>query len=130
MSERTRKEEVEEAMFTCPSVKREVAGKTVELRLDFNAVALVEQMTGKNLLDAEIWREMDTTTITAVYWAAAVQCNPKATLSDVRAGGFKDAAEMVQAVRAAWKASSGAPEEDERPTNGSKEPASAEGSAQ
>lgn len=117
-------------MFTCPSVKREVSGELVELRMDFDAIALAEQVTGKNLLDDKIWLDMDSSTMTVLYWACRLPFDSKLTIKDVRRAGFKDAAAMIKAVRAAWRAASDLPEEDPLPTNGSKSPDLAVDSAQ
>jgi hypothetical protein len=115
-------------MFTCPSIKAKVSGKEYELRMDFNAVSAAERLTGKNLLDAEIWRDMDASTVTALFWACAIQCGEqnKITLNDVRSGTFKHATEMIDAVRKAWRAANDVPEEDPVPTSGSKQAASAD----
>lgn len=109
-------------MFTCKSITTDIAGEKVELRMDFNALAMVEKMTGKNLLDQKIWEDMDVTTMTILFYACAVQCNGKLTLQDIRGFGFKYATEMMEAVRAAWRAALDAPAEVQRPMNGSKIP--------
>jgi hypothetical protein len=103
----------------CASVTCEFAGRKFDLRMDFNAITLAEKLTGRNLLDSEAWSNLDTGTVTSVFFACAFQTDPRLTINDVRSLGFKHSGDIVQAVRAAWKASNDTPEEDERPTSGS-----------
>lgn len=114
--------------FTCPSVTRKVGDKEVTLRMDFDAISAAEQITGKNLLDEKVWADMDARTLTAVYWAAAKHADPTLSLGAVRAASFKEMPEMIQAIRAAWRASNDMPEEDSVPTSGSKSPENADAS--
>lgn len=108
-------------VFTCPTVTRKIAGQDFTLRMDFNALALAEQLSRANLLDDRAWSDMTVSTLTALFWASIVQGgHSDVTLTQVRALGYKHAAEMVDAVRAAWRAVNELPEEDPRPTSGSK----------
>jgi len=61
----------------------ELGGKTRNIRLDFNALALAEELTGKSFVDIEAWGDMRATDIRAVIYACLVHEDPELTLEQV-----------------------------------------------
>jgi hypothetical protein len=104
------------ATISSPTVKAEIAGKKFELSMDFNAIAMAERVTGRNLMDEQTWKDMSVSTMTAVFHACAYQTDQAVTLEAVRKFTFKDAAKMVNAVREAWRIANDTPPDEPRPT--------------
>ena len=106
-------------IFTCPVVKCRVGVRAFSLRMDFNAIAQAEQITGRSFLDEKMWEDMNVSAVTALFWACAVEGgDTRLTLAEVRGYSFKQLPEMVDGCRAAWRAVNELPAEDPRPTDG------------
>jgi hypothetical protein len=101
----------------------------LELRLafDFNALALVEEITGKSMLAGEIWQTLTASNVSALFWASLLAHQPeyegKEGLAMVRS--YMDAgnaAAITQAVTRAFVASLPPAQQEAmlnaRPTNG------------
>src|SRR5581483_3172410 len=96
--------------ITCEVVTRTIKGREFKLQLDFHAFAALEQLTGRNFLDPKALEDLNITNLTAVFWAGIARTGDGITLQEVRNLGFKYAPEMLEAVRAAWRASNEVPE--------------------
>jgi hypothetical protein len=103
-------------IFTCPTVKKTIGKKTFTLRMDFNALALAEKVTGRNFIEG--LTNLDINSVTALFWACAVQTDDKLTLQEVRLFGYKQLNDVVDACHESWRAVNEIPEEDKRPTDG------------
>lgn len=57
--------------------------KTRHLKFDFNALALAEKETGKNLLQGASWLDMSASDIRAFLWAGLLWEDSALTLEDV-----------------------------------------------
>lgn len=57
--------------------------KVRHLKFDFNALALAEKETGKNLLKGEAWVDMNAGDIRAFLWAGLLWEDPQLTLETV-----------------------------------------------
>lgn len=55
-----------------PVVEIELGGKTRKLRLDFNALALIEERTGKTISDMGDWKSLSAKHMRSMIWAALV----------------------------------------------------------
>lgn len=53
------------------------------LLLDFNALALIEEKTGKNTLDGATWSNMTASTMRVFLWACLLHEDPSLTLEQV-----------------------------------------------
>jgi hypothetical protein len=53
------------------------------LRMDFNALAKAEEVTGKNMLNADTWRDMRATDYRALAWACMLDHYPDITIEQV-----------------------------------------------
>lgn len=71
--------------FLLPTVELELAGTTYKLLFDFNAVAEVEERTGRNLMSAEGWANLNGSTISILLWACLQANHSEMTLRKVRA---------------------------------------------
>ena len=102
--------------FTCPTIAAKLGERNYVLRMDFNALTLAEQITGKNFLDERIWRRLDVTAATALFWACAYQCDSTLKLDEIRSNSYRFAGIIIDAVRRAWRVAEGKPESDPLPT--------------
>jgi hypothetical protein len=55
-----------------PEVQIELGGKVRVLRLDFNALALIEERTGKTISDMNDWKSLSAKHMRSMIWAALV----------------------------------------------------------
>lgn len=55
-----------------PEVQIELGGKTRVMRLDFNALALIEERTGKTISDMGDWKTLSAKHMRSMVWAALV----------------------------------------------------------
>lgn len=83
-----------------------VLDKARNLRMDFNALADAEELTGKNWLDGETWKGMTAKDVRALLFASLTHEDDKLTLRDV--GAMLDPnnmAEVLAALEAAYETS-------------------------
>jgi hypothetical protein len=59
--------------------------KERHLKLDFNAIALIEEGTKKNVLKQESWESLTGSDIRVMLWAMLLDEDPEITLNDVGA---------------------------------------------
>jgi hypothetical protein len=69
---------------TVPIVEIEL-DKLRHLRMDFNALAKVEEVTGKSFLNGVSWQNMTVRDYRALLWACLIHEDPELTLEDVGA---------------------------------------------
>jgi hypothetical protein len=53
------------------------------LRMDFNALARAEEVTGKSFLDAETWKNLKASDYRAIAWACLLDEDPSLTIEQV-----------------------------------------------
>jgi hypothetical protein len=106
-----------------PAVPITLGGRELKLVFDFNAVALVEEQTGRNLLDESGWLKINGSALSIILWAAALKEQPELTLKDVRGLMRGNQVPLVsQKVLEAWTLSKPKPEEKpEDPTSAAPE---------
>jgi hypothetical protein len=51
--------------------------RTFRLSFDFNAMVLVQELTGFSMLNGEIWNELNEKTLSAMFYAAALAQQPQ-----------------------------------------------------
>lgn len=89
-----------------------VLDKARNLRLDFNALAEAEQLTGKNFLNDDTWKNMTASDVRALMFSALRHEDDKLTLQEV--GALLDPSSMGEIVLALGLAYEGAlPEKKE-----------------
>lgn len=54
------------------------------LRIDFNALSLVEEKTGKNALSQELWENINASNVSTFLWACLIHEDKQLKLEDVR----------------------------------------------
>lgn len=88
---------------TAPMIELELDKKR-RLLLNFNAMALFEEQTGKNILASDVMENPSARDIRALLWACLVHEDPELTVEQVGAmihmGNIRD---ISQAIAAAWK---------------------------
>ena len=57
--------------------------KVRHLRMDFNALAFIEDKTGKNLLQQESWNNLTATDMRTIIWAMLLWEDPEITVDQV-----------------------------------------------
>jgi hypothetical protein len=98
-----------------PPVLITLGGRELKLVFDFNAVAFVEEQTGRNLLDESGWQKINGSALSIVLWAAALKEQPELTLKEVRSLMRGNQVPLVSSkVLEAWTLSK--PEEKPDPT--------------
>ena len=91
---------------TAPTVEIEL-DRLRHLKIDFNAIALAEKETGKNLLNNSVWKDLSAGDIRAFLWAALKWEDQGLTLEDVGAmihPGNVD--KIAKSIEKAWIAAS------------------------
>ena len=66
-----------------PVSKVELGGKERTLRVDFNALALIEERTGKSVMNLQDFKTMKSTDIRSIVWACLVHEEPALTETEV-----------------------------------------------
>lgn len=64
-------------------VRFDLGGKSRVLRFDFNALCAVEEATGINALDGEVWVAPTAKTARALLWASLLHEDPGLTIQEV-----------------------------------------------
>ena len=66
-----------------PEVKIQLGGKERTMRLDFNALALIEERTGRSIMAMADWKSMSSRDIRSMVWAALVHEDDSLTEAQV-----------------------------------------------
>lgn len=100
-----------------PSTKIELAGNHYKLHFDFEAFCLLEEMTGINALDGEVWEKPSASTLSTLLWAAMQRHHPELSVKDVRKKiSFGDMPKLSEALVEAFEKAS-PPSEDKEAKN-------------
>lgn len=82
-------------------VERNDDGSYVEVEFllvfDWNAVALIEEHTGRNLLQNAGWQKLNARDLSVFLWAALLEDDPELTLKEVRRMMFPWNRELIDA---------------------------------
>lgn len=90
--------------------------KPRQLRADFNALANIEEKTGKNTLNNEIWEDISAAHLRVLLWALLLHEDPTLTLEQV--GAMMHPGNVMEIGKAVIQALRGAfPEADETDDN-------------
>lgn len=81
------------------------------LRLDFNALALYEHLTGRNMLTPQGWRGLAVGDVLTLVWVAAAQLDPGVSVQTIGAELTPDRVPALMEILAEW----GAGETEEKP---------------
>lgn len=84
------------------------------MRMDFNALAEAEKVSGKNFLDAETWRSLSATDMRAIAWACLHVYDPSLTLDQVGHMMLMSSAEISDAVFELYMGQGAAPIDDKK----------------
>lgn len=99
--------------FLAPTVEITLGSKVYSLLFDFNAVAEVEERTGRNLMSKEGWDKLNGTTISIILWACLQFSHPEMTLVLTRRlMSTKNLNNVIEKVKEAWTLSKPEPEAD------------------
>jgi len=60
----------------------QIDGTERALVIDFNALAKIEEITGKNMTDMEAWKSLTASEIRTVLWCGLLREWPEATVED------------------------------------------------
>lgn len=71
------------ADMVAPTIPLEIGGKTRGLKYDFNALALVEEKTGKSALSGDIFQNLRATDLRFFIWAGLVHEQPDLMVEEV-----------------------------------------------
>jgi hypothetical protein len=66
-----------------PEVKILLGGKERTMRLDFNALALIEERTGRSIMSMADWKSMNSRDIRSLVWASLVHEDESLTESQI-----------------------------------------------
>ena len=66
-----------------PLVEVELGGKKLHFKVDFNALAIVEEKLGNSMMDPNVWKNLNIRTVRTLTWASLLHENPKLTEHDV-----------------------------------------------
>lgn len=66
-----------------PVITLSLGGKTRNLKFDFNALAAMEQATGKSFTDATLWTKIGAGSLRTMLWAALLHESPDLTEKEV-----------------------------------------------
>jgi len=100
-----------------PLVEVKLGNKTLHFKVDFNALAIVEEKLGNSMMDPDVWKNLNIRTVRTLTWAALLHENPKLTEHTV--GSWLHMGNMnyvVESLAKAFQASQS--EEDEIPMPG------------
>ena len=51
--------------------------RTFRLSFDYNAYALIQDRTGLDATGQEVWRDLNASTVSVMFWAAVLACQPE-----------------------------------------------------
>jgi hypothetical protein len=89
--------------FLAPTCELSIGGKKFQLIFDFNAVAEVEERTGRNLMTKDGWDKLNGTTISILLWACLQANHPDVTLLAVRKlMNSKNLTQVTDKIKEAW----------------------------
>ena len=96
-----------------PDVEAKVGGTVKKLKFTLGSLCRLDQVTGKNALDGETWKEPTTSDLRALLWAALLHENKNLTLEEVGDMiSMEEIPEITQAILKAFQRSS--PSEDSK----------------
>lgn len=72
-----------QAQFLEPEVPIEFGGKSRIIRVDFNTLALIEERTGKSVMQMGDWRGLKTKDLVSIVWACLVHEDQALTEKEV-----------------------------------------------
>src|SRR6185437_4275349 len=101
---------------TLPKIPVKLGGVERYLCFDYNAIVLVEEKTGVNLLKASIGQP-SMTSVRAMLWASLLHGDPELTLDEVTALiRPRNIPAIHYALNQAWYSSIADPEEEKKPS--------------
>lgn len=101
-----------------PKIYLEIGGMQRKLTFDFNAVCVVDELTGINLLEASV-STVSAPNVRALLFASLLHDEPKLTIEEV--GSWITMSNLInvrKAITAAWFASLDTDDDDEAPAPG------------
>lgn len=66
-----------------PLVEVKLGNKMLHFKIDFNALAIVEEKLGNSMMDPDVWKNLNIRTVRTLTWAALLHESPKLTEHDV-----------------------------------------------
>lgn len=92
-----------------PEIEIDFAGEKKKLVFSTLAFCLLEDLTGKNALDGEIWNKPDVRLLTTLLWAGLKTNHPEITLEEVRGKiALPDLLPLYGTIISAFQRASGA----------------------
>lgn len=89
------------------------------IRIDFNALAEVEEITGKNMMDASAFQSLSAKGIRTILWVFIKQRHPEVTIEKVGANlSMGNMAYVLQTITKVWLKAMPKKEDTDQPKEG------------